>query len=155
MNVLNADRLLVEIFVRIVSRYRLGVWIAKGVNMTKEVTLNEYQKTTQERAIYPGQGEINGMNGGLNYCILALCGEAGELANTYKKLLRDEHGQVNDKARENLLLELGDCMWYMARIAQELNCNLADVAQMNITKLHNRALKKKIELNELYGRMSL
>lgn len=123
--------------------------------MNNEMTLDQYQKTTQEHAIYPGQGEINGMNGGLNYCIIALCGEAGEIANRYKKLLRDDHGQMNNEARQELILEAGDCLWYLARIAKELDCPLSEIARANIDKLRKRALRTKRELNELYGRFQL
>ena len=49
--------------------------------------LNEYQKWAESTAIYEDQGE----QGGLIYAIMGMVGEAGELANEMKKILRDDN----------------------------------------------------------------
>lgn len=50
----------------------------------KPLTLNEYQAKTQTTAIYAGQHSFYG----LSYCVHGLTGEAGEVANKVKKIMR-------------------------------------------------------------------
>lgn len=91
----------------------------------------EYQDDALMHARYPGQGTREG----LIYTVLALCGEAGELANKLKKHLRDGT-PIND---EVLADELGDVLWYVAAASRELNRSLGDLGLMNIAKLRDRA----------------
>lgn len=97
------------------------------------LTFEEYQLRTAETAVYPGQGETMG----LIYCALGL-GEAGELQGKVKKILRDDDFVVTDEKRQVILDELGDVLWYAARIADELGTGLEDVAAANIAKLADR-----------------
>lgn len=90
-----------------------------------------YQAQTRETAIYPGQGETYG----LLYVVLGLAGEAGEIANKVKKILRDQDGVVNDDNIADLMDELGDVEWYSARLADEIGVGLSDVMHGNIQKL--------------------
>jgi NTP pyrophosphatase (non-canonical NTP hydrolase) len=93
----------------------------------------EYQRLTATTAVYPDRGEV----GGLVYTVLGLSGEAGEIANKVKKVLRDDHGIINGK-RADLLDELGDVMWYVSQVATELGSSLDDVLEANIAKLQGR-----------------
>lgn len=96
--------------------------------------LDEYQQFTKSTAVYPKEfpGEA------LSYVTLGLCGEAGEIANKVKKILRDDDGVLgNDKAAQ-LAKELGDVMWYVSQIACELGYSLNDVIVMNVKKLTGR-----------------
>lgn len=104
--------------------------------------LNEYQAQRQEFAVYKKHtngGDIEG----LTYSILALCGESGELANKLKKNLR-VHRPYADIDKLVLADELGDCLWYVGAVADELNMSLEEVAQMNIEKLKARKAADKI-----------
>jgi NTP pyrophosphatase (non-canonical NTP hydrolase) len=65
---------------------------------------------------------------------LGLAGEAGEVADTMKKHLF--HGYPLD--RDNLVKELGDCMWYIAMFATELGVPLSEIGRTNIEKLRRR-----------------
>lgn len=93
--------------------------------------LNEYQLQAVKTAIY-GQGSK------VNYPILGLVGEAGELANKYKKVLRDDNGILRSDKRDALISELGDVLWYCAALANDLGTNLNDIAQANLNKLQSR-----------------
>ena len=75
----------------------------------------------------------------LNYAILGLVGEAGEIANCFKKIERDnlDPDQV-DITHERMREELGDVLWYVALIATELDTCLSDIALDNILKLRRR-----------------
>ena len=65
---------------------------------------------------------------------LGLVGEAGEVAELIKKHLF--HGHPIDKAA--MTEELGDVLWYVARLAAALGISLGDVAALNIDKLQRR-----------------
>lgn len=98
------------------------------------VDLNEYQEQSQRTAFYPDQGGV----GGLLYATLGLTGEAGEVANKVKKVLRDQEGHLSSEQATALADELGDVLWYVAAVADELGFSLAGVAGRNLYKLDKR-----------------
>ncbi|AID58945.1 hypothetical protein PBI_GAIA_126 [Mycobacterium phage Gaia] len=102
------------------------------------MTFSDYQRRSAATAIYPGAGDPGSVEG-LVYAILGLSGEAGELANKAKKILRDDHGVIGDAARAKLTDELSDCVWYLAAVARQLGVNLDAVAESNLAKLADRA----------------
>ena len=85
--------------------------------------LNAYQDAARSTAAYPhvGQNPI--------YPTLGLTGEAGEVADKVKKVLRDREGVFDPEAREAIKLELGDVLWYVAQLARELGYDLEEIAQ--------------------------
>lgn len=93
---------------------------------------HEYQKKSRETAIYP--------NAGANfiYPTLGLVGEAGEVAEKIKKIIRDHGGVLKDEHKEEIKKELGDVLWYVAQISTELDLSLHDVAFANLEKLLSR-----------------
>jgi len=73
------------------------------------------------------------------YYALKLAGEAGEVAEKIGKLMRDNNGFVDDKFREEIAKELGDVLWYLARLSTRFNLDFdKDVAQRNLDKLFSR-----------------
>jgi len=98
--------------------------------------MDEYQQRATTTAIYPGAGTGNMQ--ALAYVALGLTGEAGEIANKVKKVLRDDNGEVSTLRRAELFGELGDVLWYAAMLAEELGCSLASVASANLMKLADR-----------------
>lgn len=72
------------------------------------------------------------------YATLGLLGEAGEVAEKLKKILRDGNFEIGEAEKQTLLSELGDVQWYVADSADELGSSAAEVAQMNIDKLKSR-----------------
>lgn len=99
-------------------------------------TLLQYQLAAHNTAIYPEVG--TGGPQAMAYLFLKLNGEAGEAGEKYAKLIRDKGGKGDLNDREEVLKELGDVLWYVAMLADELNASLEDVAQMNIAKLKDR-----------------
>lgn len=93
--------------------------------------LNEYQKKAISTAIYPNDGRIS-------YLALALCGEAGELADKVKKVLRDKNGQFYIPDLSAIALEIGDVLWYAANLAKAIGFDLSDIAEQNLNKIQSR-----------------
>lgn len=101
------------------------------------MTLNDYQKEALKTAVYPEDKRII-------YPALGMCGEAGEVADKVKKVIRDNNQCFDDERKEAIALEIGDVLWYCATLARDLNYSLEAIAQMNIYKLRSRAERGKL-----------
>ena len=97
-------------------------------------TYREWTRTTAE---YPEEKE-------LEYLLLGLANEVGEVLGKFKKHLRGDKMVVQDfnKALES---ELGDVLWYYARILDVLGITFYDVMVNNIDKLNNRMVRDVIK----------
>ena len=107
----------------------------KDSTMYKDMTLSSYQKAAASTAIYPTQHAIT-------YPALGLAGEAGEVANKVKKILRD--GKFD---REAIADEVGDCLWYIAALCRDLNVDMTELAKNNLRKLHDRKARGVLQGN--------
>ena len=96
------------------------------VYKTKQMGLNDYQKAASKTAIYKAEHSIL-------YPALGLAGEAGEVANKVKKMLRD-----NTFDRNEIAAEIGDVLWYIAALSRDLNIDMHDLAMNNLEKLYGR-----------------
>ena len=92
---------------------------------------NAYQRMAAKTAIYPDEHRIM-------YPALGLAGEAGQVANKVKKLIRDGPDGRPDDWREQISSEIGDVLWYCAALATDLNLTLGMIAAMNEKKLSAR-----------------
>jgi NTP pyrophosphatase (non-canonical NTP hydrolase) len=101
----------------------------------KELTLTQYQQQAKQTAIYPKDKAIE-------YVLLGLTGEVGEIANKIKKRIR---GDTNTASNTDLQKELGDVLWYVAMLAEELEADLGELAQKNLTKLQDRSQRGVIK----------
>ena len=101
---------------------------------------NSYQRSAAGTAIYPEQHKIL-------YPALGLAGEAGEVANKVKKLVRDGPDNRPDTWREDIASEIGDVLWYCAALATDLNLTLGMIAKSNLRKLHDRKARGVLQGN--------
>ena len=106
------------------------------------MTFEEYQKESRKTAIYPALYPDQRPN--VVYPTLGLTGEAGEVAEKVKKILRDDRGVVSDVKRGEIAKELGDVLWYIAQLATELELSLGEIAQFNLEKLASRQGREKL-----------
>lgn len=95
------------------------------------ITLDEYQEEAAETAIYPQHYSIV-------YPALGLAGEAGEVADKVKKVIRDKEGEFGLDDRQEIAKELGDVLWYVANLAADIEYSLEEIAVMNLDKLNSR-----------------
>ncbi len=93
--------------------------------------LAEYQRLSRRTAGYPREEW-------LAYPALGLAGEAGEVANQAKKVIRDDASELTQERRAAMSKELGDVLWYVAQLATELDLDLDAVAAENLEKLASR-----------------
>ena len=96
------------------------------------MNFKEYQKKSRKTALYPNLGD------NIVYPTLGLVGEAGEVAEKVKKLIRDKKNVVDDKFKNEIEKELGDVLWYISQISTELELDMEGIAEKNIEKLYSR-----------------
>ena len=99
---------------------------------------DNYQIEARKTAIYPNKDK------NFIYPTLGLVGESGEVAEKIKKILRDKNGKFDYESRTAIKKELGDVLWYLANLCNELDFTLNEVAEENLEKLNNRLFRGKI-----------
>lgn len=96
------------------------------------LTLNDYQqaalKTTR------GHDKPDEML----HLVLGLVGETGEVAEKFKKLVRDKDSDVSQLDLDDMKKELGDVLWYLAVLADYLGVPLEEIGSKNLAKLADR-----------------
>lgn len=110
---------------------RYGVTAICEPPKERGMSLDDYQQTALSTAIYPHDREIS-------YLALALCGEAGEVADKVKKVIRDKGGRFYQPDIRSIANELGDVMWYAANLAHILGYKLSEIARLNNEKINGR-----------------
>ena len=99
---------------------------------------NKYQETAVETAIYPSTHRIL-------YPALGMAGEAGEVANKVKKIIRDGTENLPDDWKDQIAGEIGDVLWYCAALSNDIGIPLALIAAQNRDKLLARKQKGTIQ----------
>lgn len=87
-------------------------------NSQSNFTFKDYQDFTATTAKYPNVGNNT------DYPLMGLMGEFGELCEKFKKLERDSGSVITPEIKTAIVKEAGDVMWYVARLASELNVEL-------------------------------
>jgi len=104
------------------------------------MTLDEYQKKALTTALYSGDEFMD-----LLHWVLAVNGEAGEIAEKLKKIIRDKDGKVSEQDKADIIGEIGDVLWYLAVFANHFKVSFEDVAQRNLDKLSSRKARGVIK----------
>lgn len=100
--------------------------------LSSSMTFDDYQTLSRKTALYPDKDR------NFVYPTLGLAGEAGEVAEKIKKVLRDGGGVVTEEKKTEIEKELGDVLWYVSQLATELGLSLDRVAATNVEKLLSR-----------------
>lgn len=97
------------------------------------MTFDEYQKRALTTVISKGDDFKDTL-----HWVLGINGEAGEVAEKVKKIIRDKDGKMSKQDRLELSKEIGDVLWYLAVFAHDLGFALDGIAEQNLTKLQSR-----------------
>jgi NTP pyrophosphatase (non-canonical NTP hydrolase) len=79
------------------------------------------------------------------YPALGLASEAGEVAGKVKKVLRDAAGQLDVEQASKIIDELGDVLWYVTCLIDDLGYTLDEVIERNTAKLEARVANNTIQ----------
>ena len=96
------------------------------------MNLNEYQ-TLALRTARPKDAKNE-----LFHLLLGLSGEAGEIAEKAKKIVRDKDSDFSQFDTDDLKKELGDVLWPIAVLADYFDIELEAIGDTNIKKLASR-----------------
>lgn len=103
------------------------------------MTLDEYQKKAATTALYSGDEFLD-----LLHWTLGVGGEAGEITEKIKKIVRDKHGHISEADKKELAKEVGDVLWYLAVLSSHLGYSFDDIAKTNLAKLKSRQERGKL-----------
>lgn len=97
------------------------------------MNFDEYQKQALTTASY-NDDEFKD----LMHWVLGVTGESGEIAEKFKKIIRDKNGKISGENKAELSKEIGDVLWYLAVLAHQLDLSFDDIATSNLEKLKSR-----------------
>jgi NTP pyrophosphatase (non-canonical NTP hydrolase) len=104
--------------------------------------LNDYALAAQATAIYPKAREVE-------YLLLGLMSELGELAGKVKKIIRGDTEKMSDEEikayMEGIIGEIGDIGWYYILLPQAFGSTPDDVTAKNLFKLADRKSRGVIQ----------
>lgn len=136
--------------------------IAEHERTTMSFTFEQYAQALREARTrqYPLMGS------NMVYPALKCAGEAGELADKIGKHWRNESNDVKESMnppdlkavflycmsaesmspefQTEVKKEMGDVLWYLFAMCEEMGCSLEDIAKMNIEKVTDRAKRNVI-----------
>lgn len=106
------------------------------------MNLDKYQKKAAEFDLFETSVDLKAP--GFLEKVLGIAGEAGEVTDKIKKIIRDKGGYASEEDRAEIAKELGDVLWYVANVARYLGVSLSDIAEGNIKKLSSRKNRNKL-----------
>jgi len=95
---------------------------------------DEYQRLARRTTVDKPGTKLEDLDIMISWNALGLAGEAGEVADLVKKGIFHQQGLDHAKLKK----ELGDVLWYLSALCDNLGYTLAEVMQTNITKLEAR-----------------
>ena len=101
---------------------------------SEDVKTSEYSDWVEKKILTEGQERLVENT-------LGLVGEAGEVAEKIKKLIRDSNRFTN----KEIMKELGDVVFYATALANIYGKGLQEVLELNIAKLDDRQKRGKLK----------
>jgi NTP pyrophosphatase (non-canonical NTP hydrolase) len=103
------------------------------------MTFDEYQKKAIT-TLLKGPDKLTDVI----HAVLGISGEAGEVSERIKKLIRDKNGDLSKLDIPDIKKEIGDVLWYLAVLSDLLGISFEDLAQSNLDKLASRKARGKL-----------
>jgi len=101
---------------------------------TSDMTTKQYSKWVENKIVTEGKER-------LVENVLGLVGEAGEVAEKVKKMIRDGTKVVP----MDIIKELGDVVFYCTALANHVGYDLTTVLEINLVKLNGRVERGTIQ----------
>lgn len=101
------------------------------------MTFDEYQQKAITTDTFAAKA-VNVTDPAFVAKLLGLVGEAGEVAEKFKKIIRDKNGELSDLDRQDIKKELGDVLWYVSAVGHYLDIPLGEIANLNLDKVLSR-----------------
>lgn len=108
-----------------------------------DMTFDQYQKIAITTELMQRSAELNANDPAFVAKLLGLSGEAGEVAEKFKKIIRDRGGVITSDDKDDIIKELGDVLWYVSALADYLGVSLEEVASKNLQKVLDRKARGK------------
>lgn len=106
------------------------------------MTFDEYQKQAITTDTFGGKPQPITSPAFMSK-LLGLVGESGEVAEKFKKVYRDNQGELGPEQLKDIQKELGDVLWYINALCCYLGLSLQDVADGNLDKVLDRKARGK------------
>lgn len=95
-------------------------------------------KSFKEYDIFAKEAEFFNPPDPILYNAIGLSGEAGEILNKLKKVMRDSSGAYTSDVKKELAKELCDCLFYLSRAADSVGFSLEGIAKLSEEKINSR-----------------
>lgn len=118
-------------------RVKSKSYILTNMNFN-DITFDQYQKIAITTELMQRSDVINANDPAFVAKLLGLSGEAGEVAEKFKKIIRDRGGIITPSDIQDIVKELGDVLWYISAVADYLGVSLEKVASENLNKVLSR-----------------
>ncbi len=107
------------------------------------MTFDDYQKQAIKTNQYDPQAIDDLMLKTIS--AMGVAGEAGEVLDKWKKIVVYQNGKVTEDDKSELAKEMGDVLWYLAVLAEQLGLSFDDIAGANLTKTQSRKQRGVIQ----------
>lgn len=106
------------------------------------MTFDEYQKQAIKTNVYDPEALDELLVRTVS--AMGVAGEAGEVLDKWKKIVIYQNGQVSSDDKTELIKEMGDVLWYLAVLAEQLGISFDDIAAANLQKTQSRLKRNTI-----------
>ena len=99
--------------------------------------IDEFRQEDYSKFVSSRLKPLDGLKANLLHCAVGCSTEAGEFLSTAKKLWFYDK-ELDDKAMENIVEELGDILFYLVGACNTISSTLSRIASENQAKLEKR-----------------